>query len=232
MALRIKQKKQDREIDRQHPSYMAGEVRTWADDERDKTRGSFRRNFIAIIAVIVLIAIVLIVAAVSAVLPAFNQQQIDAADTFAISQYEKQQMETSAETFAKGVMVFAYCSDPDTAIAGKQTALNEMANNTPSYSEIYNLTQVNPIIAPENFAAIATNLTPDTSTQAYAGKYTYELNAVAADTSVTAGGENGTFADRGYHMKLVFDMVKDDTTGQNKWVISNAIITPNYDPVF
>ena len=123
MALRIKQPK-NRDADREHPAYMSGQQQTWADKDRERTQGSFRRNFIAIIAVIVLIAVVLIVAAVSAVIPAVTgTNQISAADTFAISQVEQQKMKQDATTFAQGLLVYSYCSDQATAFEGKNAAL-------------------------------------------------------------------------------------------------------------
>ena len=229
MALRIKQPK-NRDADREHPAYMSGQQQTWADKDRERTQGSFRRNFIAIIAVIVLIAVVLIVAAVSAVIPAVTgTNQISAADTFAISQVEQQKMKQDATTFAQGLLVYSYCSDQATAFEGKNAALALMANNTGSYAEVSDMAQISPIVAPENLVPLVRNVRLETNTQAYAGDYVVKLEAIAADSSVTTGGEAGTFVDRGCEMTITFGYATDSNTGEGTWVIKSAIVDPIYE---
>ena len=228
MPIRIRQRKKNKDDQNQHPDYMLGAERTWADDDRDRTQKSFRKNFIAIIAVVVLIAIILIVAAVTAVIPAMTADpQISAADSFAISQAEQNDMANKSVQFAQGVLVYAYCSDQDTAFQGKNAALKVMAEGSASYNEIFNMKQVMPVIEPQNFVPVTTNPQLMTNTQAYAGQYVYELDAVAVDSSVKDGGEDGTYADSGYHMKLTFSNVIDSDTREPVWVIANAKIVPN-----
>ena len=227
MPIRIKQQKKEKSNQNQHPDYMLGAERTWADDDRERTQSSFRKNFIAIIAVVVIIAIILIVAAVTAVLPAITSDtQISAADSFAISQAEQNDMANKSVQFAQGVLVYAYCSDQDTAFQGKNAALQVMGSGSDSYDQIFNMQQVYPVIEPQNFVPVTTEPILMTNTQAYAGQYVYELDAVAVDSSVKDGGEDGTYADAGYHMTLTFSNVIDDDTNEPTWVIANAKIVP------
>lgn len=218
MAFKIRQRKKDNS--KQHPDYLLGAERTWADNDRERTKNSFRRNFVAILAVMIVIAVLLIVATTSNVVSLFQEPQITAADSFAVSQYEQQQMESSAKTFAQGVLVFAYCNDQDTAFAGKNAALNEMVQGTDAYDNVLNLAQTNPIVAPANLVPVVTDPKTTVKTQAYAGDYTYTFSGVVADSSVTSeGNESGTFVDNGYNISVTFTNVLDEATNQRKWVI-------------
>lgn len=209
-----------------HPDYLMGKEEHWADRDRERNKGSFRRNFVAIIVVMVIIAIVLIAAAVTAIIPAITETQITAADTFAVSQVEQRQMEEYATKFAQGILVYAYCSDDGVSNEGKEAALQTMASNGTAHDAIVNLSKVNPAIAPSNFVPVTTVPKLMTTSQAYAGAFTYELDAVAADSSDTSDSADGSFIDRGYHMTLTFDSVTDEATGEEVWVITNASIQP------
>lgn len=227
MAIKVRQRKKNNNDSNRDPRHLMGQRRTWADDEREKTKSSFRRNFIAIIGIMVLILIILVTAAINATISSStNVTQITAADTFSVTQVEQQQMSEYAESFAEGVLYYAYCSDENTALSGKSQALSLMADNTDAYTQVEALEQVDPIIAPENFAAVVTTPAMQETTQAYAGSFTYEFDGVAADTSVTSSlYPYGTFADSGYHFTLTFSYVTDSNSGDSVWVISDAVIS-------
>lgn len=228
MPIKVRQKKNKKRAN-DHPQYLMGQQRTWADEYRDdpNNKSRFRRYFVAIIGVAVLILVILISAAINAsITHSDGNQQITAADTFAVTQVEQQQMQDYATKFAQGILTYAYCSDQNKALQGKNAALSLMANNTDSYSEIEGMTQAWAGIAPENLLPVITTPTSKDSTQAYAGDFTYEFDGVAADSSVTdATHPNGTFADAGYHFAVTFSYVTDSATNDKVWVITNVKIT-------
>lgn len=225
MALKIRQKKEPEQP--QHKAYMSGAQRTWMDDEREQSGADMRKTFwrIIILAVVILVIIIAsVVAASMATAP--TEQTITASDTFAVSQREQEQMVESSKKFAEGMIVYAYCSDPDKALAGKNQALSQMATNTDRYTEIENMDGNTPLIAFENLYPVVKEPSMQAGTQSYAGNYVYEVEAGAADVSVVSDANpNGTFADAGYKFELRFDMTQDESTGENIWVISDAKIT-------
>lgn len=231
MPIKFRQKKKE-QPQQQHPQYEPNTGTHWADQYREDNKSSFRRTFIAVIAILVVIMIILIVATINAVMPEeSNVRNINAADTFAVSQVEQQQMEQASTTFAEGVLVYAYCADEQTALQGKTAAMQQMANNTDAYAKIEALEPVARIIDPENFSPVVTTPLMKGATRAYSGEFTYEFDAVAADTSVTSeANPNGTFADAGYHFEVVFSYYTnedDENTDNGKWVISQVTITEN-----
>lgn len=227
MALKIRQKKQKKTAPAQHASYSGNTGRHWQEQYREDNQQSVRKSFIAIVAIMVVIVLILIFSAVGTFIVQSNDtSQITAADTFAITSYEQEQMKQDAETFADGILVFAYCSDETTALQGKTAALQKMATNSNSYSKIENLEEVGRVIAPENFIPVTTEPVLQDPTMAYAGSFTWEFDGVAADESVTSeSNPNGTFADAGYHFKVVFSQATDENTGENAWVITNVDIS-------
>lgn len=226
MAIKIRQKKNKSD---EHPQYLIGKQRTWADEYREdpNNKSRFRRYFVAVIGIAVLILVILISAVINAnIVHGENNQQITAADTFAVSQVEQQQMQDYATKFTRGILMYAYCSDQNNALQGKNEALSLMANNTDAYSQIEGMKQAWAVIAPENILPVTTEPTTKDSTQAYAGDFTYELDGVAADSSITDETHpNGTFADAGYHFAVTFSYVTDSETNDKVWVITNVQIT-------
>ena len=206
-----------------------GKERTWADNYREDpaNKSRFQRYFVAIIGVCILILALIIAAVVNTALTDGNAgQKITAADTFAVSQVEQQQMSDYSTKFAQGVLIYAYCNDQQTALEGKNQALSVMANNTDSYTQVESMSQVSPTIAIDNILPVTTTPTLQTTTQAYAGEFVYEFDGAAADGSVTSTtNPDGTFADNGYHFTLTFSYVDDTNTGDKIWVISNAVVT-------
>lgn len=230
MALKIRQKKQ-KTPPASHPRYTANTGTHWADKYREEHNSGYRRSFIALVVVMIIIVLVLIFATINGVIDiSSDEQQISASDTFAVTSYEQQQMTDTARKFADGVLVYAYCSDESAANQGKTAALQTLAQNTSTYRNIEELEKVNPVIAPENFVPVTTTPQLQDATRAYAGSFVYEFDGVAADSSITSEqNPNGTFADVGYHFTITFDYVEDQTTNENVWIITQAVITPNYN---
>lgn len=227
MPLKIRQKKQPKKkmtIAQEHSSYSGKMGTDWKDQYREDNQQKVKKSFIALIAVMAIIVLILIFSAVTTFITTDDStQQITAADTFAVTSYEQQQMSEASETFAKGLLIFAYCSDEATAEQGKQAALSVMANNTESYTDVQDLEAVDPIIAPENFLPVVTEPVLQDPTIAYAGDFTWEFNGVAADGSVTSEeNPNGTFADSGYHFKLTFSQAQDENSDETRWLIVDA----------
>lgn len=136
-------------------------------------------------------------------------------------------MKDSCRNFAKGILVYAYCSDERTALDGKNLALSQMADNSSSYASIESIDKVNSVIAPGNFVAIINEPVLQNPTQAYARNFIYTFDAVAVDSSVTSDtNPNGTFADRGYTFTLTFNTATDNDSGNQAWMITNVIISP------
>lgn len=229
MALKIRQKKEKKQPTiAQHSSYTSKQGRHWQEQYREDNEQSVRKSFVAIVVIMIAIVVILILSAVTTfVVQSNNASQISAADTFAVTSYEQEQMKADAQTFADGILVFAYCSDENTALQGKMAALQKMATNSSSYSKIEQLDAVNPVISPENFIPVTTEPILKDPTMAYAGTFTWEFSGVAADASVTSeSNPDGTFADRGYNFKLTFSQATNEDTGENSWVISKVDIQP------
>lgn len=224
MPLKIKQKKQ---AATQHPRYTANTGQHWADKYREENSGSFRKSFIAIIAIMVVIVIILVMAAITGIIQATNSEmQIDAADTFAVTSYEQEQMKVDAEEFAKGVLVYAYCSDESVAEEGKAAAKQLVASNSSLRDDIEALAQENPIVSADVIAPITTTPQLQTTTRAYAGNCTYEFSGVVADTSQTDDDNPyGTFIDNGYLFSVTFSPATDQASGETIWVISEVDIS-------
>ena len=227
MPIKIKQKKKP---EKQHLSYQPNTGTHWSEEYRDRNKGDFRRSFVAVMVVVVLLLILLITTIIRTAVPEeIDNNAIDAADTFAISQMEQESMVNKAEQFAQGVLVYAYCSDSAVAEQGKTAALMNMANNTAAYKEVENLRQVSPSVAPANFVPIITAPAMVNPTQSYADTFTYEFDGVVVDDAQKDETHpDGMFIDKGYHFEVTFTYVSDETTGEKNWVISDAKITPNY----
>lgn len=229
MPLKIRQKKEKKQpVIAQHSSYTSKGGRHWQEQYREDNNQKVRKSFVALVAIMIAIVVILILSAVTTfVTQANNASQITAADTFAITSYEQEQMKEDARTFADGILVYAYCSDETTALEGKTAALQKLATNSSSYSKIEQLESVNPVIAPENFVPVTTDPVLKDPTMAYAGSFTWEFSGVAADSSVTSeSNPDGTFADKGYSFSLTFSQATDESTGDSSWMISRVDIQP------
>ena len=225
MPIRIKRRKQDADASSRHKNYMGGVERTWIDDEREENGSDMRKTFwrIIILSVIILVILITSIVAANITSPESQNQTITASDTFAVSQREQNQMINTSQTFARAMLTYAYCNDPVKAEEARQVALSFLANNTKSYEEISALDGNIPLIAYENLAAVVTDPIMTNGSQSYAGSYVYELDGAAADTSITSSSSpDGTFVDKGYHFIIKFELVSDESTGENVWVISNC----------
>ena len=208
--------------------YMGGQQKTWQDEHREENADDVSKTFRRIIILCIILLLLVIGSFVAAALATTSQQEqvITASDTFAVSQREQSQMMESAQEFAKGMLIYAYCSNQDTALQGKNLALSKMATGTDAYTQVQEMDANDPLVAPENLVPVATEPVMDSGTQAYAGSYVYSLDGGVADSSVTDDDNpDGTFVDAGYHFELKFDLATDETTNEDVWVISDAIIT-------
>lgn len=228
MALKIRQKKQraSEQSSSRHVSYSGRAGQHWMDQYREENNQSVRKSFVMVVIVMVIIIVLLILSAITTfTVLSDDTSQITAADTFAVTSYEQEQMSEDARRFAEGILVYAYCSDAETSEQGKVAALQKMAQNTTSYERIQALETVSPVIAPENFVPVTTDPVLQNPTMAYAGSFTYEFDGVAADSSVVdENNPNGTFADNGYHFTVTFNNTQDAQTGEQVWVITNVSV--------
>lgn len=220
---KIRQRKQPQQ---QHPSYLAGQERDWTDDERERNGAKVRRNFIAILAIVVVLLVVLVVSVITGSLGTSEPvSQITAADTFSITQAEQGEMAEKAREFAEGLLIFAYCSDDEEALNGKNIALSYIPSNSSLYDKIVGLSDRNPVVDPGNLAPIVTEPQLQNPTKAYADTFSYEFSGTVADMSLTDGDTQGVFIDKGWHFAVRFSHVVDEATGEYTWVITAADIT-------
>lgn len=229
MAIRIKRKKKQQ---KRNPQYLAGKERTWVDQFRDENDKPFMKRFWGIIAIVVILLLIVIAFATTMILTANksdNTSSISASDTYAVSTAEQNAMKNKAKEFATGMILYSYCSDPQTNLEGKEAALSCLAIGTDTYSKISDMTvstKGNGKIAKDDIIPVVTNPDMQDGTQAYAYSYTYKLSATAADGSETnKQNPNGTIVDNGYTFELTFKKATDENTGQDsQWVISSALI--------
>lgn len=231
MPIRVRRKKRnDNKID---DRYLSGRERTWKDDYAERNDSKVRRSVIAIAVVVIVIIIILVASIVSMTVSSNGQQtqSIEAADTFAVSQVEQQQMSDSAKDFAEGFLFYTYCSDSDKSLDGKNHMLANMASNSDAYRTIQDLNQTAPIISSQSLYPVVSDPVLNNPTQAYAGSFTYTLDCAAMDVSDTDDDNpDGKFADRGWHMTLTFEQSKDtdsDDGDASSWMITSAQINRN-----
>ena len=226
MPILFRQKKKKR-VRSDHPIFESGEPKKLLDRDRERDLPKVRRNLIAIIAVMILIAAVLIAFIVgSLAAPAGNGGvTISAADTFAITPYEQDLMSSKTEEFAKYMLLWAYCSDQDTANSAKTAALSLMVPGTSSYTAVQNSPQVYPVIAPDNFVPVVTEPRTSNFGVTVAQSLTFSCDAAAADSSVVSSSNpNGTFADAGLSITVEFSHATDETVETVDWMISSVTI--------
>ena len=225
MALKFRQKKNKRQ---DNASKYGSQPELWSDRYRQENQGDFRRSFVAIVVVMIIVIVILIMSAITVfTAETVDVTQITAADTFAVTSMEQQEMADKAQEFAQGILVYAYCDDIETATQGKRAALRNVASNTNVYEKVEALEQANPVISAENLVPVVTTPVMLDSTQVYAGDFAFEFSAVAADASVTSeSSPNGTFVDNGYKIKVTFSNATNEATGEQSWIITGADITP------
>lgn len=230
MALKIRRKKKHQATGygrdpRSNPMHLAGRERDWRDDERERTQASVNRRMVYIILVCVVILVVLIASTVAVVVsnPSNQDNTVSAQDTFALTSLEQQQITETAKEFATGMLVYQYCQGDDIRMQGKNTALSVMANNTASYSMIQNMDAGFDAIPYDDFIPVIEEPVMTSGTQSYAGTYTYEFDAGAGQR--TQENPDGEIVDKGFHFKLEFSQVQDQTTGDYTWVVSSVEIT-------
>lgn len=227
MALKIRRRKKS-EYRNQHPSYLMGKEANTVEDEREEKMPFIRRRFwfvIGICALILIILIVSIVASMTNIVSAGNE--ITASDTFAVSSMEQEQMASSAETFATGMMLFSYCTDDRVAENGKRAALATMATNTSSYSEISALSRESGsgVLGSDKIQIVVGEPIMNNGSRSFAGRYNYSIDALAVDkTTVSDTNRNGTAVDAGYHITLTFASIEGQN-GDTLWVVSDCEIS-------
>ena len=209
----------------QHPEYLMGKQETWVDKEQAENGASVRRNFWYILIFSAIILVVLIVALTTAWFtsstPAVNT--ISAADTFAVSTAEQNEMKEIANDFARGMIYLAYSSDEQGALNGKNLALSCMAQNTSSYRAVENISLPTGHVDSSVLVPVVTTPTLSEGTQSYAGNYTYTFSATGAQ--ITDDNPDGELIDTGYDFELVFRTATDVDGNGTGWVISAATIT-------
>ena len=229
MPIQIKRKKKQQ---KRNPQYLAGKDRTWVDQFRDENDKPFMKRFWGIIAIVVILLLIVIAFATTLILTS-NQDDgtssISASDTYAVSTAEQNAMKKTARKFATGMILYSYCSDPQTNLEGKEAALSCLSKNTDTYSKISDMTistDGNGSISKKNIIPVVTNPDMQEGTQSYAYSYVYKLNATAADSSEKdESNPNGTIIDNGYTFELTFKKATNENTGKgSEWVIASASI--------
>ena len=224
MALFVRQKK-NKNVRNAHPAYST-QPQKLIEKDREENMPRVRRNLIAIVAVMILILIIIMAAIINAVYrPQDSDVLITAADTFAISQYEQEQMSEVAQDFGRYIAMWSYCSDESAALSAKNAALALTGTNSNAYSAIEQLEQAYPVIEAKDLAPVVTEPTASTPGVAVAQSMTFLLDCAAADLSVkTDETPNGTFADPGLSLTVEFTLADDEATEDTIWVISNVSI--------
>ena len=208
----------------QHPRYndrLRSDAGAGMSDEGTAMRASIIR--IAVVAAIVLV--ILIVAATTAFMTSQPQStaSIQAADTYAISSAQQQDIREKSDRFATGMLLFAYCSDEDVAMEGKNAALSCLAEGSESYADI---AYGGGVLPADSLKILVTDASMQSGSQSYAGTYVYTLSAAAVDTSqADEDNPDGVLIDDGVEMRLTFSQATDGNTGETAYMIENAYIS-------
>lgn len=229
--MKFRRKKQTQQAKMRHPQYLAGKDRTWEDDERESGgMQQARKSFLHIIIVCVIILVIIIITATTAFVTSSQQQVngIEAADTYAISSQEQNDMKEKAEAFVTGIMMFSYCSDEDVAMQCKNAALACMAKDTPAYEKVAYLEYEGGSLPADSLRIFVTDPGMTAGTRTYAGNYQYTLTGIAVDTSQTdENNPDGTMIDAGYTLSLTFQRATDTNTASSEYVIQSFTLTSN-----
>ena len=212
----------------QHPRYNERLSNKVADVEVSEENASMRRYIIRIAVVAVIVLVVLIVAATTAFMTSQPQStaSIQAADTYAISSAQQQDIREKSDRFATGMMLFAYCSDEDVAMNGKNAAMSCLAEGSESYDNIADMPYEGGQLPADSIKVLVTDASMQSGSQSYAGTYVYTLSAAAVDTSLAdEDNPDGVLVDDGVEMRLTFSQATNENTGEITYMIENVYIS-------
>ena len=214
-----------------HPRYneMRSSSERLATDIDDVNGSSgIRRSILRIAVVSAIILIILIIAATTAFMTSQPQStaSIQAADTYAISSAQQQDIREKSDKFATGMMLFAYCSDEDVAMEGKNAAMSCLAEGSESYDNIADIPYEGGQLPADSIKVLVTDASMQSGSQSYAGTYVYTLSAAAIDTSqADENNPDGVLIDDGVEMRLTFSQATDGNTGETSYMIENVYIS-------
>lgn len=214
-----------------HPRYneMRSSSERLATDIDDVNGSSgIRRSILRIAVVSAIILIILIIAATTAFMTSQPQStaSIQAADTYAISSAQQQDIREKSDKFATGMMLFAYCSDEDVAMEGKNAAMSCLAEGSESYDNIADIPYEGGQLPADSIKVLVTDASMQSGSQSYAGTYVYTLSAAAIDTSqADENNPDGVLIDDGVEMRLTFSQATDGNTGKTSYMIENVYIS-------
>ena len=211
----------------QHPRYN-DRLRSDAGAGMSDEGTAMRASIIRIVVVAAIVLVILIVAATTAFMTSQPQStaSIQAADTYAISSAQQQDIREKSDRFATGMLLFAYCSDEDVAMEGKNAALSCLAEGSESYDNIADIAYGGGVLPADSLKILVTDASMQSGSQSYAGTYVYTMSAAAVDTS-RADDENpdGVLVDEGVEIRLTFSQATDGNTGETAYMIENAYIS-------
>ena len=229
--MKFRRKKQTQQAKMRHPQYLAGRDRTWEDDERENGgMQQVRKSFLHIIIVCVIILVIIVITATTAIFTSSQQQRngIEAADTYAVSSQQQDDMKEKAQAFVTSLMMFSYCSDEDTAMQCKNAALACMAEGTKAYDRVESMEYGGGELPADSLRIFTTSPSMSDGSQTYAGTYMYSLDGVAVDTSTTdESNPDGTFIDSGYSFDITFQTATNDNKGEQEYMISSISLSYN-----
>ena len=211
----------------QHPRYSE-RLSRGTNTELSDEGSSMRRYIIRIAIVAAIVLIVLIVAATTAFMTSQPQStaSIHAADTYAISSAQQQDIREKSDRFATGMMLFAYCSDEDVAMDGKNAAMSCLAEGSESYDNIADIPYDGGQLPADSIKVLVTDASMQSGSQSYAGTYVYTLSAAAVDTSqADENNPDGVLVDDGVEMRLTFSQATNENTGEITYMIENVYIS-------
>lgn len=225
MGIKIRLPK--RETGRQ-PQYMNAREETWVDAQKERGgKDRFRRTLIRVIALCVVLLVIIITAFVTSANSgqSAGNNQITAADTYAVSSQTQSEMKGTTEDFIYGMLLLSYCNDRDVAQEGKDRALATMAVGSQSYELIEAMEPGQGSVSPDDLEVVIGGLSMSSGTRAYAGSYTYEGRGGVADKSNTDEEHpDGILVDKGYSFTVSFSQVSDENGDNPAWKISYARI--------
>lgn len=207
----------------QHPTYDAAKMmsdKDWVAKERARSGQDIRKRVAYIVGFSVLLLVVIVLAYVTALTVSDSEQRqsVSAADTYAITNDERNTMESTCTKFATALLASTYVNDVDTARQARTAALNYMATNTSSHDGVESLPIGQGGVAPDSLKVVVTNIKMASGGKAYSDTYVYTLHAQAVDTS------QGSYVDPGYDITIYFKRATDEN-GTSRWMISQTEIS-------
>lgn len=227
--MKFRRKKRQKTL--KHPRYNENHgtnTRLTSDIDDNEGSSSVRKSILRIAIVSTVILIILVVTATTAFMTSQSQStaSIQAADTYAISSAQQQDIREKSDRFATGMMLFAYCSDEDVAMNGKNAAMSCLAEGSESYDNIADMPYEGGQLPADSIKVLVTDASMQSGSQSYAGTYVYTLSAAAVDTSLAdEDNPDGVLVDDGVEMRLTFSQATNENTGEITYMIENVYIS-------